>query len=325
MREEQIFRVDHYLAKETVQNILMLRFANVFFEPVWNAQSVDHVQITVAETVGLEGRAAYFDRAGLLRDMFQNHLLQMLALVAMEPPASFTADALHAEKLKVIQAIRPFTPERVARDVVRAQYTAGAGQPGYRKRPAPPPGSMTETFAAARFFIDNWRWRGVPFYLRAGKRLAARTTEITLVFKRVPHSIFSASPEALPPNALTLCVQPREGACLRLQAKRPGPKLNVGDMVLHFDYSELDASPAPDAYARLLLDAMLHDHTLFVREDVIDASWRLLTPVLDAWQHDPAAYPLHTYAAGSLGPTEADDLLAREGRAWRLFTASSRS
>ncbi len=315
--ESQIYRVDHYLAKETVQNILMLRFANVLFEPIWNAQSIDHVQITVSETVGLEGRVSYFEEAGLLRDMFQNHLLQMLALIAMEPPPTFSDEALHSEKLKIIQTIRPFTQERIRNDIIRAQYIAGNNQPGYLEEPGGNPNSTTETYVAAKFFIDNWRWRGVPFYIRAGKRLSVRASEISMVFKRVPHSIFSSLPDSIAPNVLTLRVQPEEGVSLLLQAKRPGPKLNMGDMRLKFDYSELDNCATPDAYARLLLDGMLHDRTLFVRGDVIDASWRLFTPVLQAWEHNPELYPLHTYTAGSEGPDAADDLLARDGRAWK--------
>ena len=317
-REDQIYRIDHYLGKETVQNILMLRFANVLFEPVWNAQTVDHVQITVAESVGLENRAGYFEQSGLLRDMFQNHLLEMLSLVTMEPPAAFSADAIHAEKKKLIQAIRPFTAERVRADIVRGQYGAGNGLPAYREEPGIQPSSQTETFIAAKLFIDNWRWHGVPFYLRAGKRLGARASEIALVFKRVPHSMFNpASPDALTPNVLTLRVQPQESVNLLLQAKLPGPKLCIGDMPLHFAYSELGGADAPDAYARLLLDAMLHDHTLFVRSETIAASWELFTPVLDVWRNAPQDCPLHVYPAGSDGPTAADALMAADGRAWR--------
>ena len=318
VREDQIYRVDHYLGKETVQNILVLRFANVLFEPLWNAQTIDHVQISVAETVGLENRAAYFEHSGLLRDMFQNHLLEMLALTAMEPPASFSADALHAEKKKLIQAIRPFSGARLRTDVVRGQYAAGNGLPGYREEPGIGPASPTETFVAAKFFVDNWRWRGVPFYLRAGKRLGVRATEVSLVFKRVPHSMFTPlSPEALAPNELTLRVQPQEGVSLRLQAKLPGPKLCIGDMPLRFAYSELGGADAPDAYARLLLDAMLHDHTLFVRSETIAAAWELFTPVLDLWRSAPQDCPLHLYPAGSEGPEAARALIGADGRAWR--------
>jgi glucose-6-phosphate 1-dehydrogenase len=318
LREGQIFRVDHYLAKDTVQNILMLRFANILFEPVWNANYIDHVQITVSESVGLEGRAGYFEQSGLLRDMFQNHLLEMLALVAMEPPATFSAEAIHAEKKKLIQSIRPFPPDALGACLVRGQYAAGKGLPGYLEEPGVRPGSQTETFVAARVFIDNWRWRGVPFYLRSGKRLAVRESEIALTFKPVPHSMFTpAAPDALSPNTLVLRVQPQENVNLLLQAKLPGPKLCIGDLPLHFAYADLGAWDAPDAYARLLLDVMLDDHTLFVRSDTIAASWQLFTPVLDAWRDAPESCPLHTYPAGSSGPAAADDLIARDGRDWR--------
>lgn len=318
LREDQLFRVDHYLAKDTVQNILMLRFANILFEPVWNAHHIDHVQITVAESVGLENRAGYFEQSGLLRDMFQNHLLEMLALVAMEPPATFTADAIHAEKKKLIQSIRPFPADALGTCLVRGQYAAGKGLPGYQDEPGVRPASQTETYVAAKLFIDNWRWRGVPFYLRAGKRLAVRESEIVLVFKPVPHSMFDpTAPNTLTPNTLTLRVQPQENVNLLLQAKLPGPKLCIGDLPLHFAFSDLGAWDAPDAYARLLLDVMLHDHTLFVRSETIAASWQLFTPVLDVWRDSPEACPLHTYPAGSDGPSAAADLLARDGRAWR--------
>jgi glucose-6-phosphate 1-dehydrogenase len=318
LREDQIFRVDHYLAKDTVQNILMLRFANILFEPVWNANYIDHVQITVAESVGLEGRAGYFEHAGLLRDMFQNHLLEMLSLVAMEPPSTFSADAIHAEKKKLIQSIRPFPADALSTCVVRGQYAAGQGLPGYLDEPGVAPASQTDTFVAAKLFIDNWRWRGVPFYLRAGKRLAVRESEIALVFKPVPHSMFSPdTPNTLTSNTLTLRVQPKENVNLLLQAKLPGPKLCIGDLPLHFAFSDLGSWDAPDAYARLLLDVMLHDHTLFVRSDTIAASWQLFTPVLDAWRDSPDLCPLHPYPAGSEGPSAANDLLARDGRAWR--------
>ena len=321
VREDQIFRVDHYLAKDTIQNILMLRFANILFEPVWNAHYIDHVQISVAESVGLENRAGYFEHVGLLRDMFQNHLLEMLALVAMEPPATFSADSIHAEKKKLIQAIRPFSLAALDASLVRAQYASGSGLPGYREEPGVRPDSQTETYVAAKLFVDNWRWRGVPFYLRAGKRLNTRASEISLVFKSVPHSMFTpAASDALTPNVLTLRIQPQENVNLLLQAKLPGPKLCIGNLPLHFAFSDLGTWDAPDAYARLLLDVMLHDHTLFVRNDTIAAAWELFTPVLEAWRDTPASAPLHAYAAGSDGPAAAADLLARDGRAWQTLS-----
>jgi len=314
VHEEQVFRIDHYLGKDTVQNILILRFANILFEPVWNQACIDHVQITVAETLGVEHRAGYYEQSGLLRDMFQNHLLEMLALVAMEPPAEFSADAIHREKLALIRAIRAFPCDALETAVVRGQYAAGRGMAGYRNEPGVNPNSMTETFAAAKLWIDTPRWRGVPFYLRSGKRLAEKTSTITLVFKPSPHTLFGACD----PDSLILKVQPDEGMILHLQAKRPGPKLCMGELPLAFNYADLgDELDAPDAYARLLLDAMLHDHTLFVRNETIEAAWRLFTPVLDTWRDHAERCPLHPYAAGSDGPAAAAELLARDGRTWR--------
>jgi len=313
VHEDQIFRIDHYLGKDTVQNILILRFANILFEPVWKAQYIDHVQITVAETLGVENRAGYYEHAGLLRDMFQNHLLEMLALISMEPPATFTAEAIHAEKLALIRAIRAFPVDALHTCVVRGQYIAGNDQFGYREEQGVNPQSTVETFAAMKLWIDTPRWHGVPFYLRSGKRLSNRTSTITLVFKSSPHTLFGEPP----PDSLVLKVQPDEGMSLHLQAKRPGPKLCMGELPLAFNYADLGSElNAPDAYARLLLDAMLHDHTLFVRNETIAAAWRLFTPVLDMWRDKPDACPLHTYPAGSNGPLEADDLLSRDSRAW---------
>ena len=305
LEEHQIYRIDHYLGKETVQNIFLLRFANRIFEPVWNAAQVDSIQITVAEQLGVEQRAGYFDRAGLLRDMFQNHLLEMLALVTMECPQTFSADAVRDEKVKLIRSIRPIDPA----DAVRAQYE------GYRAEPGVAPDSRTETYAALKLFIDNWRWQGVPIYLRAGKKLGIRRTEIDIVFKPVPHSVFPGIPqEALQPDILHLNVQPEEGIGLTLQAKKPGPKLCMGALTLHYDYRE-SGGEALDAYARLLLDCQLGDQTLFIRSDVIAAAWQLYQPLLDRWAAD-AETPLPTYLPGSEGPREAARLLARDGRAW---------
>ncbi len=313
-RESQIFRIDHYLGKDTVQNILILRFANTLFEPVWNSSYIDHVQITVAETLGVEHRAGYYEQSGLLRDMFQNHLLEMLALVAMEAPLEFSADAIHGEKLSLIRAIRAFPCNDLESALIRGQYTAGEGMAAYREESGVAPQSSIETFAAAKMWIDTPRWRGVPFYLRSGKRLARRTSTVTLVFKPSPHTLFGACD----PDSLMLKVQPDEGMTLHLQAKRPGPKLCMGELPLSFNYADLgDELDSPDAYARLLLDAMLHDHTLFVRNETIAAAWRLFTPVLETWRDDAKGCPLHPYAAGSEGPAAATDLLTRDGRAWR--------
>jgi len=317
LREEQIYRIDHYLGKETVQNIAILRFANPIFEPVWDCRSIDHVQITLAEDLGVETRANYFEQSGFLRDMFQNHMLEMLSLAAMEKPETFAADAVRDEQRKVVDAIRRAPAESAARDLVRAQYIAGSGMSGYREEPGVDPASQVETYAAARFFIDNARWRGVPFYVRGGKRLAAKKTEIAIVFKRPDHSIFAPlRAEEFAQDTLVMHVQP-EGMDLTLQAKHPGPRLCMGPMTLHFHYDELGTSAVTDAYARLLLDAMLGDPTLFMRSDLIRSGWELFTPVLDAWRDRPETSPLHFYPAGSGGPAAADDLLRRDGREWR--------
>ena len=314
-REHQIFRIDHYLGKGTVQNILVMRFANLLFHPVWRAECVDHVQITAAETIGVENRAGYYDQAGLVRDMFQNHLLELLAFTAMETPSAFDADAIQKAKLDVIRAIRPFSAAGASEDFVRGQYR------GYRAERGVAPDSATETFAAARLWVDTPRWRGVPFYLRSGKRLAVRETTVTLAFKPAPCQVYGPCDA----GKLTLRIQPDKGVCLHLQAKRPGPKLCIGDLPLSFRYADLgDTSSRPDGYARLLLDAMLHDHTLFVRNDTIAASWALFTPVLERWSRDPAFCPLHDYEPGSTGPAAADALIARDGRVWERFETGKR-
>ncbi len=325
LRERQIYRIDHYLGKETVQNILIFRFANMIFEPVWNANCIDSVQITAAETVGVEHRAGYFDRTGLLRDMFQNHLLEMLSLVAMEMPQSSDADRIRDEKLKLLRSIRPFDCHAIGEQVVRAQYTAGeiGGNPvpGYREEPGISPESNTETFAAMQLFIDNWRWRGVPFFLRSGKRMERKQSEIVITFKHVPHSIFSpVRAEELQPNRLILNVQPQEGLSLSIQAKHPGPKLCMGSLTMDFKYASIleSGETMPDAYERLLLDCMLDDQTLFIRNDTIDCAWSLLTPVLNAWESGaPCAGPLRFYRAGSWGPKEAEKLTDKYSLLWR--------
>ena len=321
--ESQIYRIDHYLGKETVQNILMFRFANAIFEPLWNRNYVDHIQITIAESIGIEHRGGYYDKAGALRDMFQNHTLQMLALVAMEPPASFEADHIRDEKVKLLRSIRSFKADGLDKFIVRGQYGAGsiggADVVGYRAEPEVAPDSKTETFVAAKLFIDNRRWKDVPFYLRTGKRLENKDTEIAITFKKIPHSMFiSAGLDDMPPNVLVLQLQPEEGITLSFQAKRPGSKICMGTLNMHFDYRSVFGVDMPQAYERLLLDCMVGDQTLFARYDGVEIAWQLLTPVLQAWQNDGSAP--YEYPAGSESFAEADNLIESDGRKWRKLS-----
>jgi len=332
LREHQIFRIDHYLGKETVQNIVMFRFANRMFEPLWNQVHVDHVQITVAEALGVEQRAAYYERAGCLRDIFQNHMLQMLALVAMEPPAVFEANRYRDEKVKVLRSLRPLPadPEQLDRWIVRAQYGPGRIEgkpvPGYREEPGVAPDSWTETYVAAKVMIDNWRWAGVPFYLRSGKRLARRVSEIAVYFKPLPHRMFTSSVmEGAAMNALVINVQPEEGISLTIDAKRPGTRADLGTLTLRFDYRSVFGGDPPEAYERLLHDCMLGDQMLFVRTDGFDASWSLVTGVLETWDRGTQCERcvLDSYPTGSWGPPTADALLAADGRQWRTPVAGN--
>jgi glucose-6-phosphate 1-dehydrogenase len=300
--ESQIYRIDHYLGKETVQNILMFRFANSIFEPVWNRNFIDNVCITIAEKVGVEHRAGYYDQSGALRDMFQNHMLQMLALVAMEPPVSFAADSTRDEKVKLLRSIRPVAADKVDDCFIRAQYAPGIVDgghvPGYRQEQDVPPDSVTETFVAARLYIDNWRWRGVPFCLRSGKRLDRKLTEIVITFKQVPHSMFdTAGLPDIPANTLRFQIQPDEGIYLGLQAKRPGSRICISTLEMAVDYQTVFGVKMPEAYQRLLLDCMIGDQTLFTRSDSIETAWQLLMPVLDAWKGRPDG--LRQYPAGA--------------------------
>jgi len=319
--EEQVYRIDHYLGKETVQNILVFRWANGIFEPLWNRNHVDHVQITVGESIGVENRGAYYEDAGALRDMIQNHILQLLCLVAMEPPVTFDAGPVRDEKTKVMHAIRPIAADEVDRLAVRGQYGPGfvGGQRvvGYREEKGVSAQSITETYAALRLEVDNWRWAGVPFYLRTGKRLAKRASEIAVQFKRTPHLVFRRNPEILAePNLLILRIQPDEGMSLTFGAKLPGPDLRIRPVEMDFDYGRAFGGEPPEAYERLLLDAMKGDATLYARGEWVDLAWELLTPVLDTWAvGDPQMFP--NYEAGGWGPAEADSLIERAGRSWR--------
>ena len=319
--ESQIFRIDHYLGKETVQNILVLRFANSFFEPMFSHRYIDHVQITVAEEEGVGTRAGYYDQSGALRDMIQNHLLQLLTLVAMEPPHSLNADVIRDEKLEVLQSLRPLTGASVDACVVRAQYAAGTHDgkvlPAYGDETGVAAGSRNETFVALNVFIDNWRWAGVPFFLRTGKRLPARSSEITIQLKDVPPILFNTG-KTLEPNVLTIRLQPDEGFSLGISSKVPGPQVVVRPVPMDFDYCDFFKMSSPEAYERLLLDVMAGDATLFMRRDSVEASWRWLTPVLERWA-ELADTPLPTYGPGEWGPAEATALIEGTGRRWRTL------
>ncbi|HNW06508.1 MAG TPA: glucose-6-phosphate dehydrogenase [Verrucomicrobiota bacterium] len=319
--EHQIFRIDHYLGKETVQNIMMFRFSNAVFERLWNRESIDHFQITVSEKLGVGQRGGYYEEAGALRDMVQNHLLQVLSLVAMEPPVSLAAEAIRDEKVKLLKSIRPLSEGDMARQVVRGQYSAGivAGEQrlGYRQEAKVNPSSNVETYVALKLFIDNWRWSGVPFYLRTGKNLPLSTSEVRVQFRRTPHVLFAAQcGQKLDPNALTLHLQPHEGISLRFNGKVPGTSVAVRPVRMHFSYDAEFGAYTPEAYERLLLEAMAGDATLFIRRDEVEAAWQFVDDIRRAWEHKPLT-DREFYAAGTWGPVAAEDLLAQNGHAWR--------
>jgi glucose-6-phosphate 1-dehydrogenase len=329
--EHQTYRIDHYLGKETVQNVLVLRFANSIFEPIWNRQWIDHVQITAAETVGVEDRGSYYEEAGVVRDMFQNHLLQLLSLTAMEPPAQMTANAVRDEKVKVLKSMRMFDPETISHNAVRAQYTAGTigekAVPGYRQEPHVSPTSLVPTYAAVRFYVDNWRWNGVPFYLRSGKRMARRVSEIAVQFRTPPHLMFGEASQLMRPNTLVMRVQPNEGVSLDFTVKVPGAAVALTSAVeiapvdMTFNYAEAFGEVTAPAYETLLLDVMIGEATLFTRSDEVEAAWRVVDPLIQYWEaHSPKRMP--TYAAGSWGPREADELIEEDGAAWREPTGT---
>ncbi len=321
LAEKQIYRIDHFLGKETVQNIMMFRFANGLFEPIWNRDRIDHVQITVAETVGVEHRGGFYEKTGALRDMIPNHVFQLVAMSAMEAPNSFSADAVRSEKAKVIEAIRCYTPEEVRHAAVRGQYGAGEmdGQavPGYRQEPDVAPNSKVETYAAIKLAIENWRWSGVPFYIRTGKRLSKRKTQIAIRFKEAPAKLLrDTAVSELAPNWLLLRIQPDEGISFEFGAKIPGPVMQLGDVRMDFKYEDYFGTAPATGYETLIYDVMIGDATLFQRADNIEAGWRVVQPILDVWGAEaPTNFP--NYQAGSAGPSGADELLTRDGRAWR--------
>jgi glucose-6-phosphate 1-dehydrogenase len=321
--EGQIYRIDHYLGKETVQNMLVFRFGNGIFEPVWNRRYIDHVQITVAETVGVELRGGYYDQSGALRDMVPNHTLQLVAMTAMEPPISFDSEAVRDEKAKVLHAIQTLAPEAVLTHAVRGQYGPGMSdgkrEPAYRTEAQVNPQSSTETFVAVQLAIDNWRWAGVPFYVRTGKRLARRVTEIAIQFKRAPKLLFQeAGIDEMSANMVVMHIQPDEGISLRFSAKVPGPAVTLGAVNMNFEYSQYFGAAPATGYETLLLDCMVGDPTLFQRDDMVEAGWRVVEPILDVWKAlPPRDFP--NYVSGTWGPSEADHLLEREGRHWRMI------
>src|SRR5437899_2619279 len=321
--ESQIFRIDHYLGKETVQNIMVLRFANSIFEPIWNSKSIDHVQITVSEAEGVGTRAAYYEETGALRDMVQNHLLQLLCLVAMEPPYSLDPDVVRDAKMEVLRCLRPITDQDVEHVTARAQYSEGTAQgtpiPGYRRESGIHPDSMTETYVALKCFVENWRWAGVPFYLRTGKALPHRASEIAVQFKDIPQILFNANAQQpQPPNVLALRIQPGEGLSLRIVSRVPGTRAQTHPVEMDFQYSEVFGRPSPEAYERLLLDVMAGDASRFMRRDAVEASWAWITEILEGWHRQGLRW-LPEYSAGTCGPVEADRLIEKDGRTWRTL------
>ncbi len=316
--ESQIYRIDHYLGKETVQNILAFRFANALFEPVWDRRYIDHVQVTVAETVGVEHRGGYYESAGALRDMVQNHLMQLLCLVAMEPPVSFGAEEVRSRKVDVLRAVRPILPDNVFDVAARGQYgpgwVMGEKVQAYRAEPGVAPRSSTETFAALKLYVDNWRWRGVPFYLRSGKHLPERVSEVVIRFKPVPHQAFpNGVSNPIEPNDIVIYIQPDEGISIDVQAKKPGLNMRLGEVDMHFAYEEAFREPSPEAYETLLLDVFRGDATLFMRSDQVELAWAIVMPVLNVWAQ---AEDISFYDSGTWGPDEATELIARDGRSW---------